>query len=98
MAKEHWYHDKTGMRFGCQHSTCTSPAFTQWQRAATAAEIAAEHHLQGPYGDVIRNPEGPHHIAVFGCQEHALPMDRAALRHAADCPAPDDGCVCRSEG
>lgn len=102
MAKPHWIHQTldpdTGQpltqHHGCQHSTCDQPAQWQWQRAATEAEIDAETRSQGPYGDVHRNPQGPHTIAVFACQEHAPDLDTAALRHAHDCPAPDPGCAC----
>lgn len=81
-------------RHGCQHTACDQPAGFQWQRAATDAEITAEHAAQGPYGDVHRNSTGPHSVAVFACEEHALHPDSAALRHGHDCPAPDPGCVC----
>lgn len=100
MPKPHWTLPGEGTH-GCQHSDCTNQATWQWRRLATEDEITAEANTQGPYGDVHRNPEGPHHTAVFACPEHAFPtkegtpnLDVLALIHDHDCPAPDEGCNC----
>lgn len=97
MARAHWQlpvHNGPGAVFGCQHSTCGGAATHSWQRLATGAEISAESGRVGPYGVVVRNPEGPHRVAVFSCAEHALTADAMALVHVAVCPAPDSGCDC----
>lgn len=100
MAKPHWFHGES-QQHGCQHSACNEKALWQWQRKATEQEIQAEASLQGPYGDVIRNSQGPHVVAVFACEQHtpklesgAHHLDNMAMHHASDCPAPDEGCGC----
>lgn len=108
MAKPHWQvltqdtqGNPTPDGFGCQHTTCTNKATWQWQRHATDTETTTEHNLQGPHGTIHRNPQGPHHTAVFACNTHAFPdkngnpnLNILALIHDPDCPAPDPGCNC----
>lgn len=101
MAKAHWTHDsynpETGQsvqRHGCQQTECEEPATHGWQRTATEEEIEAESVAQGPFGEVIRNWDGPHKVAVFACGEHVLPLDSMAATHLSRCPAPDLGCEC----
>lgn len=101
MAKAHWHHSYmehgSGAKlpiFGCQNTECNRRSVYVWQRTATDAEVAADAATEGPYGQVVRNMQGPHHVAVFACAEHALPADDMAKTHGATCPAPDQGCVC----
>lgn len=105
MAKPHWQITETNPEtgetittaFGCQHDLCDTKATVQWQRAATADEINADATQEGPYGPVIRNPQGPHNVAVFACDTHALPPAQAAIRHTPDCPAPHPAAACECE-
>lgn len=102
MSKPHWTHPAGG--HGCQFSDCADRAAFQWRRSATDAEIQHELNLQGPYGAVHRNPEGPHAVAVFACETHVCKrfindtqehdLDSMALLHRHDCPSPDAGCEC----
>lgn len=108
MAKPYWNHSFDSgdtqppvQRHGCQHSGCDQPATWQWQRTATEEEVRADAAVEGPYGQVHRNFNGPHRVAVFACSGHAFPgkdgqpnLDVLALVHDHDCPAPDDGCNC----
>jgi hypothetical protein len=101
MAKPHWSHSYIDGPnearipvWGCQHSDCTSKATHQWQRTATAEEVATEAATPGPYGSLVRNAEGPQRVAVFACAEHILSLDAMAQTHDAACPAPDSGCGC----
>lgn len=96
MAKPHWQvlGDDGPQGWGCQHTDCFRKATRQWHRASTEAEITADTDAQGPYGDVYRNPTGPHTVAVFACDDHALTLDDEVKHHVHDCPAPDPGCVC----
>lgn len=97
MAKLHWTIENTpDVRggYGCQHSNCLNVATWQWQREATELEVQAEHNSTGRFGEVHRNPQGPHNTAVFACEDHRLEFDTMALRHKQDCPAPDPGCEC----
>lgn len=101
MAKAHWYHSvvehESGAQqpvYGCQRSDCTQPAAHSWQRAATDAEVAADAATEGPFGRVVRNPQGPHRQAVFACAEHVPPTEDTVRTHGATCPAPDPGCAC----
>jgi hypothetical protein len=93
VASPHWIHEES-QQHGCQATGCRNAAVHQWQRAATEAEIEAEANIQGPYGQVYRNPEGPHRTAVFACQDHILDIDNMVYPHTAHCPAPDPGCEC----
>lgn len=105
MAKAHWIHtaydpadgEQLLQRHGCQRSECSEVATHGWQRTATEAEVSAEMSLQGPYGEVIRNPRGPHRTAVFACADHSLSSNSMTFTHNADCAAPDPGCVCRAD-
>lgn len=101
MARAHWHHSvmehDSGSKlplFGCQHTDCPSKGVYMWQREATEEEVAADANLQGPHGAVVRNFQGPHRVAVFACQEHALHPDAMAKTHSVACPAPDPGCEC----
>lgn len=101
MAKPHWHHsmhehDSGAVIpvFGCQHSECTEKSTRVWQRTATDAEVAADAETVGPFGKVVRNMQGPHRVAVFSCEDHALSADDMAKTHGAACPAPDSGCDC----
>lgn len=108
MAKEHWLHstgepvtEPVSPTYGCQHSECDGKATWQWQREATEEEIAQELRLESVYGEIVRNPQGPHNVAVFACDEHTPKdengnhnLDSMAMRHAHHCPAPDAGCDC----
>ena len=91
MAKPHWQHDEG---HGCQEKHCKGLAIYQWQREAKPEEVERETNIIGNYGAVVRNMAGPHNVAVFSCEEHRLDVERMALRHAHDCPAPDEGCRC----
>lgn len=91
MAKGHWKHEQG---HGCQQKDCTELAVYQWQRQANDQEIQKEMSVVGNYGAVIRSLEGLHNVAVFSCEEHRLDVERMALRHEGDCPAPDEGCRC----
>lgn len=114
MAKPHW--EISGphpndpelphviLGYGCQNSGCTQKATWQWQRDATADEVAAEAALEGPYGELYRSSQGPHSVAVFSCDDHAFKaedgshhLDRLSIRHASQCTAPDPGCACVGE-
>lgn len=93
MAVPHWTHDGFGA-YGCQATACGKPAVHQWSRNATETEIAAEMNLQGPFGEVHRNPQGPHVVAVFVCEDHMMPIEKMVFCHREYCPAPDEGCEC----
>jgi hypothetical protein len=72
----------------CSAVACTGAAVLQWQRVATAAELA---QITLPAGDISAR------IAVFGCEPHALDLESAARLHLASCtwPAP---CTCVADG
>ena len=100
MARKHWIH-RESQQDGCQHSQCARKTTWQWQRYATDAEVDNEMNLQSPDGQVIRNMEGPHRVAVFACDEHTPKngdgshhLELMAISHQRDCPAPDAGCEC----
>ena len=72
----------------CGAPGCTDAAVLQWQRLATAAELA---QISLPPGETSVR------IAVFGCQTHTLDLESAAHLHLATCtwPAP---CACLTAG
>jgi len=60
----------------------------QWQRVATAAELA---QITLPPWETTAT------VAVFGCETHAMDLNSAAYLHLATCtwPAP---CTCLTAG
>jgi len=70
--------------------TCGEPAVVQWRRRPTTAEA-----------DTLTNGADPADstIPVYGCADHALTPDLAALTHQATCsgPAKDGVCDCTPE-
>jgi hypothetical protein len=72
----------------CSAPSCTGMAVLQWQRVATAAELA---QITLPPGKTSAT------VAVFGCATHAMDLNAAAYLHLATCTwtAP---CTCLSGG
>lgn len=71
---------------------CTGPAVLQWQRDATQAEYDA-------IPDHFRPRDGIALVPVFGCADHQLDGERAALTHRSDCAGvhTDDAPCCDAE-
>lgn len=72
----------------CSTTTCTGAAVLQWQRVATAAELA---QITLPPGETSAN------VAVFGCETHAMDLNSAAYLHLATCTWPNP-CTCLNTG
>lgn len=87
---------------GC--TLCGATARVQWLRRLTADEVAEQQALEQARRDEIllnADPQLPVPTfppmpdfadavrAVYGCVNHAVGQDAAALIHGADCTAPD---------
>lgn len=71
---------------------CEETATQSWQRWATEAEVAELHQS----GD-LPGHETTAQLMVYGCDEHALDLELAALTHGSMCAAPPT-CDCGVQG
>jgi len=72
----------------CSAPACTALAVLQWQRVATAAELA---QITLPPWEATAN------VAVFGCETHAMDLNSAAYLQLATCTWPNP-CTCLNSG
>jgi len=95
---------------------CGTPAIVHWQRRLTPDEITEQQVLEQARRDeavLLADPQLPPPEfgpmpgyldaarIVFGCKDHAITQDAAALTHQAHCTAPAahglPGCNCAPE-